>query len=253
MIMNQQPLFETNPEQNPNPAVVPEAQPAPVPTAPVTPDPLSVYEDLAARVTNPDGTRKYGTISDALNALPHSQEMITKQQQEIATLKEELAKRQSVETQLQQMREQVQPTTQPVETPQPSEKDLAELVSKQLQLQKEQDAAESNRQSVQATFAATFGDKAAEVWNAKASELGVNSTFLDDIATKSPQAIFKMFGLAGGTSPQATTPMSTHVTPQDPVPQQYSFDKPLHKMSTSEKVSAWRAIAEEVNARHNGQ
>jgi len=230
---------QTQPQVAPQPAVIPDTSGQ------------NVYEDLVKRVTNSDGTQKYATVSDALNALPHAQSHIADQASKIKQLEEELANRQTVEAQLQQMQQQpTEPTAQA--TPAPTEAEFADMVSNVLAKQKAEETATSNAKIVTDRLTQAYGDKAQEFFTAKAAELGVSPDFLNDLAHKSPEALFRTLGLNGATPNPSTTPPATQSAFMNEVPTIPS-QKPLHRMKSSEKVDLWREIRDGVNARHRGQ
>ena len=196
------------------PVVAPPVQPQVIPDT----SGQTIYEDLVGRVTNSDGTRKYASVSDALNSIPHAQTHIADQASKIAALELELSNRQTVETQLQQM--QQQPTT-PTEqaTPVPSESELADMVSSVLAKQKAEDTSTANAKIVTERLTQAYGDKAQEFFNAKAGELGVSADFLNDLAHKSPEALFRTLGLTGAQPNLNTTnPPSTQSQFMNEVP-----------------------------------
>ena len=86
--------------------VVPAVEPTSVPTL-AQPDP---YNDLLKGITSEDGRAKYATVSDALNAIPHKEQHISKIEQENATyraeveqLKSDLAKADGVSSVLEKL------------------------------------------------------------------------------------------------------------------------------------------------------
>lgn len=160
--------------------------------------------------------KKFKTPDDLARAKAESDRVIAARERELAELREELAKRQTADELFEKLqraqtpppqsaREGAQeqpPVTPPSLTDEDLEKRIAETLDKRTKQQREADhAAEvSNR------LIAVYGDedKANEVVNAKARELGVSVKFLQDIALQSPKAFYAQLGL--NETPKGTTP-----------------------------------------------
>lgn len=190
-----------------NPAVTP-----PVVTAQVD----NSLDTLLATVLNEQGQRKYATIQDALVGLKNAQEFIPtlKQQlqtkdQELETLRAELAKRESVDevvARLTAARQDNPGVTPPAGLDQQT---VEQLVQQMLTNREAQTLALSNEKLVNDTLTAKYGDKAKEVVQAKANELGVSLQDLGLLSRKSPKAVLAYFDAKSNQPAPLTSSINT--------------------------------------------
>lgn len=128
---------------------------------------------------------------------------------ELANTKKELNTRASFESILDQIKGSKETNVEPVQPATPGgqnqvqlddstlEAKLAEILSKR-EAQKSQ---ESNLAKAVRVVKDQYGDQAQVVINHKASELGMTPAALQDIATKSPSAFFRLIGVSENPAP----------------------------------------------------
>lgn len=199
-----------------NPSSVFNEQPNSGTPAPAETIPTNPFADQLAGIKNEDGNQKYDTIDKALEGLTHAQGYIpqlqstlTTKDEEIATLKAELDKRQSVE-------EVVSRITQPKEAPIVAEvtapaaqgfsqEDVAKLVQQELTKNQQVSTAQSNVQKVSDNLTTKFGASVSDVIAQKAKELNTTSANLEQLASQSPDMVLALFNSA----PQGTVSPTT--------------------------------------------
>lgn len=233
--------------QDPNstePTNVPTGDPAPT-TPAVNPD--SLFADQLQNITTDDGRQKYADVATALNSIPHAQSHIKELTDEVTRLKEEAAKNKGAEELLESLRQQQQ-AQQPA-TPAAAEigvDTIDERVQALLNKKAQEDRALANGAIVEKALTDKFGDKAAQVFEAKAAELGMPVKQLTGLAQMSPQAAMQLFGEVASAEPQPTTP-STHVA--DPSPTPAPTPNPLDRFSggSSALLGKWRKAGESIS------
>lgn len=167
----------------------------------------NVFSDQLKSIVNENGEQKYTSVDEALKGLSHSQQYIPQLQSqlsekdaELATLREELSKRQSVEDVVSRLTAQKQEASEPIAAPQQpvdnslNEEAVLNIVAQYSQQQQAASVAVNNQKLVSDTLEQKFGTKAGEVVAAKASELGLTPERIGQIASESPAAALAMFG-----------------------------------------------------------
>ena len=187
---------------------------------------------------------KYATPEAALESLPHAQHHIDNLEQEMSSLREDLAKRKTVDEVLQEINKT--PTDTEAE-PQLTQEQLDALIDSRLQARTAQDSRTANSNEVKATFISHFGDneKANEAYNQKAKDLGMSIEDLNTLSATSPKAVFSMFGLEQVSQVPATK-IGTNINSEAVVPNAAPAPAPSSVMgqSTHKKdVAAWNAAA----------
>jgi len=223
--------------------VEPVAPVAPVITAPVqdpAPAPAFVVPESVQGLVG-EG-KKYATPQDALQALPHAQGHIEKLEQEMANLREDLAKRKAMEDVLEQINK---PPVQADPVPQdPAQLDA--LIDQHMQA-KEQKAQEANNiKSVVDSMTTKFGDvtKANEAYMNKARELEMSLEELNSMCAKKPKAAFQLFGLVSGE--HSPTKIQSNINTAAQPFQVQEPQKPVSVMGQSthkRDIDAWKAAA----------
>ncbi len=188
--------------------------PAPaVPAAPaVTQDP---YNDLLKGITTTEGAQKYGTVSDALNSITSAQSHISTLEEENQRLREASTQSDAVDTILAKLNE-TSPADQPVGL---DENSVMQLVSTALRANDAQKTSTTNVAQVTAAMQTAHGDKAEQVFYAKAADLGISNEFMNELAAKSPKMVLEMFkattdtshSLRGDVNTTAMTPAETQI------------------------------------------
>lgn len=171
-----------------------------------------------ASIVNENGEPKYADLPTALDALKASQDYIpnlknevTQKDQEIATLRQQIAETQGMvkaqeELERLMQQSQVQPVAQPEApaAPQPEAPaavDVNQLVQAAFQAHQQQTLAEKNLNEVNSVLASQYGNKAVEHLTKKASELGTTTEALQEMAKTNPTMALT---LLGAEKPKAT-------------------------------------------------
>lgn len=160
------------------------------------------YADLLSTIRTPDGRQKYADIPTALNSIPHAQSKIDELSGKVAELQAELQKRQGMEDML----ERIQSSTNVPETPSANsgldEQAVTSILQQQLAQMEQAKAREANAMAVRNALETKYGDKAEEVFNQKAQELGVDTSYFTELAFTAPQLILSHFEGAKSADPQ---------------------------------------------------
>lgn len=175
------------------------------------------FADLLNQIKNERGEPKYKSVEDALKGLQHAQQYIpnikTELEQrdaEIARLRAETEKIKTLEETLAALtsrQDQGGNTNQPVF----DEKQIAELVNRQLTQAEQAKLAQSNVTSVVSSLQNVFGADAEKKFYDKAVEMGMSMQEMNALAAKSPKAVLTMLGVnqqAANTQKQ-NTPFTT--------------------------------------------
>jgi hypothetical protein len=149
--------------------------------------------------------KKFKTPDDLAKAKLESDRFIEKLQNEQRELREELAKRLSVEEALRKARESdtsvEQPSTSgqapPPKREEPRPTDISAEVTKVLAQKERERLVQSNIDQVTDKMTSTFGsvDKAAEVIQNRARELGMPVSKLQELAAENPKAFYTLIGV----------------------------------------------------------
>lgn len=152
--------------------------------------------------------KKYKSVEDALRSIPHAQEHISRLEQEMQQLREDLDGRLNSEETLKQILERQKGSEEPEA---PSDqitpdviKDMAKSAYEELT---QEEKRSKNIQNVDAALRDKWGEKAAEQLKTKADELGVSLQFMQETAAHSPQAFYNLVGLdkSASAKPDHTT------------------------------------------------
>lgn len=226
-------------------------------TTPVD-DPLA---NLLSGIKNESGQQKYDSVPKALEGLAHAQTYIpqlktelSQKDQEIARLREELSKREAVEdvvTRLTAKQGVDESRGTPPATSGLNEEAVLKLVQQALGQQKAVDQATKNQAQVQQALAAKFGDKASEVVQGKARELGTTPQMLGKLASESPAMVLALFNASANPTVKPTTG-SQHI-PASYIPEQPKLERPTKSLlmgaTSKEQAEFMRKVKEDVYAR----
>lgn len=190
--------------------------------------------------------KKYGSVEAALKALPHAQKHIATLEAEAKALREQLAKERALAESMTALNGQSAPAAA---TPTLGEIDIESVIDRKLKQTAEKQIAEANVAEFKAAMTAKFGDKASEVWVAKAKEIGVSTDFLMQLVAKSAVAGKELFGLKETARPIPPTSGATVNTGVLTKTQAPTAPKPvMGGVKTADLVAAWRAAKEQVNS-----
>jgi len=223
------------------PPAEPTQTPQPAPAQENTPAPSAsdAYATMLGSIKSDDGRVKYATVSDALSSIPHAQSHINSIEEENARLKEELAKRASVEEALAQLANK----PEPVEPPSPSgpqEQDISALIDQRLDQRTAAQKAQDNQTAVVTKLGELYGDNAEAEYIRIAGELGVDVGFLNDMAASAPLAVLKYFD-EKPAAPRPTTEGSVNTEAFSQRPQNPQEHKSvMFGASTDDLIGAWR-------------
>src|SRR6185369_12868989 len=113
---------------------------------------------------------------------------------------------------------QSQPTPQGLD-----EKQIADLVSKQLSARETAVTSQQNISTVVSTLQSVFGSDAEKAFYGKADELGMGVEEMNALAAKSPKAVLKMLGIDGSAPKVNGIPNSSSLNTTGFNPQRESF------------------------------
>lgn len=231
-------------------------EPTKIPSAGTPASPVDTIAYQLMDIKNERGEPKYHSLTDAINALKHSQEYIpqlkskTEQYEaELAQLKAELAKRDSVEDVIARLSTQRQPevATPTSEAPKALDEAAVEQMLQRVLTQREkQELSTKNISAVRQALVAKFGDKAADEVKAKAEAFGMSMEQITNMSATSPSAVLAWFN---ATSPASST-APVRSTVQLPESQPKGFEQPKQSMlrgvSGKDQEAYMRKIREEV-------
>lgn len=185
-----------------------------------TPSSLTPPSDYKEALVGPG--KKYENEQEAIKALYHSQNHISKLEAEAAERERKLSEAKALEDVLSAIdgrnleqpaipASQGQPGLTPqqphkaVEEPAPKEVNMEEAVRNILNQQREQEAAENNLQKAVEALDSRYGSRRAtnEAVDQKARDLGISVSFLQDAARKSPKAFLQLMGSSSPASTQS--------------------------------------------------
>jgi len=191
--------------------------------------------------------KKYSDVSKALESIPHAQTHIERLEQELAETRVKLEAQTSVEEALKEFnsqKEQGTPTSQPLGL-----SEIDNLIEQRLNQKEQHQASQSNIDSVVSKLTEQFGgaDKAEQAFVDKAKDLGVGVDYMNELASKSPQAVFALFGSGSKPASSGVTVSSVNTEAFNSSPQQTKPIKGImHGSSTSDVLDAWRSATAKI-------
>ena len=247
--MSDQNIFESNPPVTP-----------PVSNGQST----DAFADLLGSIKNERGEPKYKDINTALDALKHSQEFIPQLRTEKEKLELELANMRKEVERLKTVEETVERlTSQPPQQNLPpvaglTEEAVANLVTQTLTARERQVLESANLTKVVSTMKELYGDEAEKTFYSKAEEVGLDRAAINSLASRSPQAVLKLFGVGEKQAAPSgfPSPSKSTVNTGGYQPQKESFlgrnSKPVILGASSEELlSEQRSSAQLVEELHN--
>lgn len=188
--------------------------------------------------------KKYRSVEEALKSVPHAQAHIDTLQKELAELREKAAKASAAEELLDELKRQQTGVQQPTIDPSDILGKVDSLVEQKLQQQKQLETAKANQARVADAFRESFGDKAEEQYVAIANSTGLDVSYLNSLAAKSPEAVLKLAGITASkqtTASKTASSISTEAFISAPKPNQ-PVKSIMYGASTADMVNAWRAV-----------
>ena len=189
--------------------------------------------------------KKYATVDAALKALPHSQTHISKLEQELAELRDEVTKRKTTQELLDEIKSGI-PNGATTPTDGLNQDTVVKLVEKVISQKEQQQAASVNIGKIVSAFKEAYGDNAETQYNKLAVEAGLSVSDLNKLAATSPLAVLKIAGI--GKAPVAGNPGKTK-SDVNPLAFSGNSTEPSAKVmgsSTKDVLAAWRVAGEKV-------
>lgn len=216
--------------------------------------------DLLKMVLNERGEPKYSSLEEAFKGLANAQQYIpqlktelTAKEQELAQLREELAKRQSVEEVVSKLTTAQQQQPQATTSGVIDEQGIEALISSKLSAFEQQKVQQTNVEFVQQELVKLYGEKTKELVAAKASELGMSVEELGSMAATKPKAVLSWFAQAPQQSTTSVTTSSVNTSkfqqaPQEPVGR--PSKSLLSGASSQEQIEYMRKIKAEIYSKY---
>lgn len=225
---------------------------------------LDVFADKLMAIKKADGTPKYTTLEQALDALKASQEHIPVLENDNKSLKAKVEELTAIEARNKELEEIVRRMTngeiKNEEKPQGvtpqngglSADDAAKLVRDILSQEKQVDTAKQNITTVQNKLVEKFGDKAPEVLKAKAAELGTSLDKLKELSASSPAMVLALFGDVNSSSSPTTPSLRINGIKQPDTQVQRPEKSIISGPGATDKnrIELMRKIKEEVYRKH---
>ncbi len=188
--------------------------------------------------------KKYASVAEALKALEHAQTHISKIESENGELRTKVAGATSAEEVLRAVKELQEKGRTSGAEPVDAEA-LAKLVNstleQQLTAREQAQLAKANAAAVTKALAEKYGDKAEEVYKAKAAELGITVARLNQLASESPKAALAYFGTTSGTP--AKTQGGVNPLAMPPAPTERPSKSIMGGATTGDMIAEWRRHA----------
>lgn len=211
-------------------------------TPETTPTPAAIAVPDEAATLIGEG-KKYASVEAALKALPHAQTHIQTLESELKELRAKLEGARAAEEVYEAMKApKVAQQATPVD-----ESALEAILDRKLRQKEEMAKVQANMDTFKSAMVAKFGDKAAEVYEAKAKELGIGMGFLNDLVAKSADAGKSLFGLQAKDKALPTSAVgSINTSVLQNTQQPIQTKTVMGGASTGDMISAWRAAKEMV-------
>lgn len=206
------------------------------------------YHDELMSITDANGKQKYSTVEEALKAIPHANDHISKIEAENAEYRQKLAEAKAAEDLVAQIQQASTPQTS--ENPSVSMEAITTLVDQAIAAKDQQTRIQSNQSRVATQLTDKFGEKAEEMYLAKGKELGLGPQTLNEIAGTSPEAVLAWFGETV-SKPNPTTIKSTVVSHGMRQPQGSNNKRSvMGTVSDVDLRSEWNRIKQQVEAEY---
>lgn len=231
-----------------------------------TPNPVEqndvTPEALLAQIKNDNGEQKYSDVTKGLQALIHSQEHIKTVEAsaaqlaaEKAALEERLKEAATLESVVDRLSARPQAEAEPVINPAVpavvDEKALDSLIEQRLTVREQATIRASNRAVVNEALEKAYGDKAAEVLQTKAAEMGITPAKMGELAEDSPTLVTNLFfnGAQKGTPAVTTSTINIAPGTGEPEPLKAPEKSLLSGATSDEQADFMRRVKEETYRR----
>ena len=191
--------------------------------------------------------KKYQSPEDALKSVPHAQKHIETLESELASVREELTKRQTTQELIDELKSGVQTPAQTVQSGELNQDNVMDLVNQTIATREANAKAESNAKSVAEKFTEQYGDKAEVTYNSIAKELNLSVKQLNELAATSPTVVLKAAGLSAVKAPVASSSgdINTEALSQQAKPTELSAK--VEGGSTKDLLAAWGRAKAKIN------
>ena len=190
--------------------------------------------------------KKYQSPEDALKSVPHAQKHIETLESELASVKEELTKRQTTQELIDELKSGSQPVENTTQSAEINQDSVMDLVNQTLTIREKKAQAESNAKSVAAKFTAQYGDKAESTYNSIAKELNVTVAQLNELASSAPSIVLKAAGLSAATAPVGNTTGSVNTEALTNTASPQALSAKVESGSTKDLLKAWGRAGEKI-------
>ena len=190
--------------------------------------------------------KKYQSPEDALKSVPHAQKHIETLESELASVKEELTKRQTTQELIDELKSGSQPVENTTQSAEINQDNIMDLVNKTLSIRENKAQADSNAKQVAAKFTAQYGDKAEATYNSIAKELNVTVTQLNELASSAPSIVLKAAGLSAATAPVGNTTGSVNTEALSNTTAAPALSAKVESGSTKDLLRAWGRAGEKI-------
>lgn len=197
--------------------------------------------------------KKYASVEKALEALGHAQSHIANIEAENKSFREKQAGQltlEEVNKTVQDLLAAERATHIPAVV---DEATLSGLLDRKLAQKTAADLKVANQTSVVEAMRAKYGDKAQEMYETKAKELGVGVAFLNDVSAASPKAALELFGLVPKASsvPKSSGSINTDALNQTPAADAPP-KSPMFGGTSKDIQASWDYAKQQVLKRNNG-
>lgn len=190
--------------------------------------------------------KKYKSVDDALESLPHKESFIEQLKRENEELRGKLEGASTVDDILNQIssssKEEEAPQQEQQEQYQLKQEDIAKIIDSRISEREQQQTAQQNAATVVDKMTELYGDRAEEVYNQRAEELNVPVEWLNETAKRSPNAVFELFGV-GKKEKASPSKLSSSYNSEalSQKPQQKEHRTIMWGASTSDIMDTWRS------------
>lgn len=211
---------------------------------PVRSEAQDPYREFLEAIKNEEGAPKYKTVSEALMGAAHGQQHIQRLEAELAELRDAVGAQEDQASVREAIQEALN-SRQQDDRPAPGE-DVEAVFNRLYNNRTQEEVRARNRGMANEAMAQKFGEKAREVTEAKARELGLSVDFFRSIAERSPNAFLEYFNSTPTGTPATPPPAQrSNVTPRT----EGDLTPPENIMagaSTRDLVDYWRRVADSV-------
>lgn len=202
------------------------------------------YQEILSGIVNEEGKQKYNSVEDALKSVPFAQNHIKDLESQVAQLQEQVNNSKSAEAILEEIRNSQAPATKQ-ETPELDKNTVTSLVEQVVNQREVQNTIKANQDSVSSTLKSVYGDKAKEVYESKARELGLTPELLDNLSGRSPKAVLAYFETKASEPSKTSSNINTNAF--NHTPEQKPAKSIMGGASTKDMRDAWKRAGEHIN------